>query len=158
VSCINSAWPSITGMHTEHKQKTVSKWFSNAFLTLTLLAGCQEEHLASKNWVIRCWCGYLSGEVQMICIWSSWCHCHPIISCFIKIRISLTFLVPAYPSCSRKEVVKWMFVSISHRSVSVHNDVVECVSRWKCHSWSRGRHLDGRLLPSSVPAYKERWE
>jgi len=23
--------------------------------------------------------------VQMICIWSSWCHCHPIISCFIKI-------------------------------------------------------------------------
>jgi len=23
----------------------------------------------------------------MICIWSSWCHCHPIISCFIKIQI-----------------------------------------------------------------------
>jgi len=21
------------------------------------------------------------GEMQMICIWSSWCHCHPIISC-----------------------------------------------------------------------------
>jgi len=25
------------------------------------------------------------SEVQMICIWSSWCHCHPIISCFINI-------------------------------------------------------------------------
>ena len=31
----------------------------------------------------------------MICIWSSWCHCHPVISCFIKIQIALTFLVPA---------------------------------------------------------------
>jgi len=26
------------------------------------------------------------SEVQMICIWSSWCHCHPIISCFVKIQ------------------------------------------------------------------------
>ena len=29
--------------------------------------------------VMRCWCSYLSGssEVQIVCIWSSWCHCHP---------------------------------------------------------------------------------
>ena len=33
------------------------------------------------------------NEVQMICIWSSWCRCHPIISCLIKIQIGLTFLV-----------------------------------------------------------------
>jgi len=25
------------------------------------------------------------SEVQMICIWFSWPHCHPIISCCIKI-------------------------------------------------------------------------
>ena len=25
------------------------------------------------------------GEVQMICKWCGWCHCHPIISCFTKI-------------------------------------------------------------------------
>jgi len=30
------------------------------------------------------------------CIWSSWCHCHPIISCFIKIQIGLIFSVLAY--------------------------------------------------------------
>jgi len=24
------------------------------------------------------------SAVQMICIWSSWCHYHPIIFCFIK--------------------------------------------------------------------------
>jgi len=37
------------------------------------------------------------SEVQVICISSCWCHCHPSISCFIKIQIVLTFLVPAYP-------------------------------------------------------------
>jgi len=28
-------------------------------------------------------------EVQMICIWFSWCHCHPIISCSSKIQNGL---------------------------------------------------------------------
>jgi len=31
------------------------------------------------------------SEVQMICIWSSWCHCHPIISCSNKIQNGLPF-------------------------------------------------------------------
>ena len=32
-----------------------------AFSALTLLAGWQEGYPACKNWVVRCWCGYLSG-------------------------------------------------------------------------------------------------
>jgi len=32
-----------------------------AFSALTLLVGRQEEQPACKNWVMRCWCGYLSG-------------------------------------------------------------------------------------------------
>ena len=32
-----------------------------AFSALTLLVGRQEEHPACKKWVMRCWCGYLSG-------------------------------------------------------------------------------------------------
>ena len=31
-----------------------------AYSALTLLVGRQEEHPTSKNWMIRCWCGYLS--------------------------------------------------------------------------------------------------
>ena len=31
------------------------------------------------------------SEVQMICIWSSWCHCHPLISCSSKIQNDLPF-------------------------------------------------------------------
>jgi len=34
----------------------------------------------------------------------------PIISCFIKIQIGLTFLVPAYTGCAKKEDVKWVSV------------------------------------------------
>ena len=43
---------------------------------------------------------------------SSRCHWHPIISCFIKIQNSLTFLVPAYPGCPGKEAVKWVPVCL----------------------------------------------
>jgi len=40
--------------------------------------------------VVLAWLSVWS-EVQMICIWSSWCHCHPIISCFIRIQNGLPF-------------------------------------------------------------------
>jgi len=49
------------------------------------------------------------SEVQMLCMWSSWCHCHPIISCLIKLQSGSTFLVPAYPGFSGKKAVKWVF-------------------------------------------------
>jgi len=45
--------------------------------------------------VMRCWPG---------------ARCHPIISCFIKIQIGLTFLVPAYPGCPGKDAGKWVSV------------------------------------------------
>jgi len=47
----------------------------------------------------------------------------PIISCFIKIPIHLTFLVPVYPGCPGKEAVKWVSALIlvvieDHSSIS----------------------------------------
>ena len=44
------------------------------------------------------------------CIHSSWCHCNPVISCFIKIQMGLTFLVLAYPGCPGRETVKQVSV------------------------------------------------
>jgi len=35
--------------------------FFTRLIALTLLVVCQEEHPACKNWVMRYWCGYLSG-------------------------------------------------------------------------------------------------
>jgi len=58
---------------------------ASAFSALTLLVGWQERHLACKklSGEVLVWLSVWS-EVQMICvIWSIWCHCHPIISCFI---------------------------------------------------------------------------
>jgi len=38
---------------------------------------------------------------------------HPIVSCFIKIQIGLTFMLLAYPGCHGKEAVKWVSVCLS---------------------------------------------
>jgi len=81
---------------------------------LTLLAGRQEEHLACKKLSdeVLAWLS-VRNEVQMICIWSSWCHCHLITSCFIKIQIGLAIWAPAYPCYPGKEAVKRMSVCLS---------------------------------------------
>jgi len=36
----------------------------------------------------------------------------PVISCFVKIQISLTFLVQAYPGCLLEEAIKWVSVCL----------------------------------------------
>jgi len=32
---------------------------------------------------------YVVSRMKMVCMWSSWCHCHPIISCCVKIQSDL---------------------------------------------------------------------
>ena len=68
-------------------------WVS--FSALMLLVGWQEGYLACKK---------LSGGMLVwlsvwskvrTCIWPSWRHCHSLVSCFSKIQIGSTFLVPA---------------------------------------------------------------
>jgi len=85
--------------------------FNKAISALILLVGHQERHPACKKLSdeVLVWLSVWS-KVQMICFWSSWCHCHPIISCFIKIQTGLTSLALAYSSCPRKKDDKWVFV------------------------------------------------
>jgi len=52
------------------------------------------------------------SEVKMTCIRSSWCHCHPIISCFINIHIGLTFLVPVYHAVLEKRLLNRCLLSL----------------------------------------------
>jgi len=88
-----------------------------AFSALTLSVGHHEEHLACKKLSdkVLAWLSVWI-EMQMICIWSSWCHCHPVINCFIKIRICLTFLVLAYPGFPGKEAIKQASACLSSKS------------------------------------------
>jgi len=100
-----------------------------SFSALTPLVGYREEHPAWKKLsdAVLVWLSVCS-EVQIICIWSSWCHCHTIISCFIKVQIGLIFLVPAYRGFPGKEAVKWVFVCFLPHS---------CYFRFGCVPWKR---------------------
>jgi len=72
----------------------------------------------------------------MICIWSSWCHCHPVMSCFIKIQIGFTFLVPAYQGCPGKEAVKWLSVCLSVCHIPRwYRDLESLTVRYMDNSW-----------------------
>ena len=82
----------------------------HAFGALTLLVGRQEEHPACKKLrdEVLVWLSVWS-EVQIVCIWSSSCHCNPQTPSSLasfKSRLGFTFLVPAYPGCPGKEAVK----------------------------------------------------
>ena len=78
---------------------------------LTLLVGLQEGHPACKKLSsgVLAWLSVWS-EVQT-CIWPSWCHCHSL-SCFTKIQIGVTFLVPAHPGSPGKRAVKRVCVCV----------------------------------------------
>jgi len=131
-----------------------------AFSALKLLLWHQEEHLACKklNDDVLAWLSAWN-KVQMICIWSTWCRCHPIIFCFIKIQIHLTVMVPAYPGCPGKEAVKQM-------SVCLYMPVTSCMcacivagqwSRW----WWGQRQLWHRLSAANNETYQRdgvRWD
>jgi len=63
-----------------------------ALKAVTLLVGWQEGHPACrKNWVVRYWLAWSGARCKWFCIWSSWCHCHPIISCSSKIQNDIPF-------------------------------------------------------------------
>ena len=69
---------------------------------LTLLVGGQEGHPACNNRVVRCWHGYLSGSRCRLDV----AQLMPLpltVSCFSKIQIGFTFLVPAHLGSPGKE-------------------------------------------------------
>ena len=81
-----------------------------AFSALMLLVGWQEGHPACKKlsgWVLV-WLSVWS-EVQT-CIWSSWCHCHPLSLASVKSRLVLPFWYQLTRVVPDKRTVKWMCV------------------------------------------------
>jgi len=84
-------------------------WF--AFSAVTLLVGRQDEHPTCKNWVMRCWCGYLSGPRCKLFAYGpadADAIPKPHHLLLIQIQTGFTFLVPAYPGCPGEEAIKWV--------------------------------------------------
>jgi len=74
--------------HNLYKQchMTELTFFILAYSALTLLVGRHDEHPASKNWVMRCWCGYLSGARCRLFAYgptNATASANPVISCLI---------------------------------------------------------------------------
>ena len=85
---------------------------NHAFSALTLLAGRQEGHLASKKLSGGRW-----GAGVVICLKrGAYLHMAQLmplpltVSCFSKIPIGFTFLVPAYSGSHGRRAIKWVYV------------------------------------------------
>jgi len=120
--------------------------FEIYFSALMLLVGRQKEHRVCKKLSdeVLAWLSVWS-EVQMVCVWSSWCHYHPVISCFIRIHNGFTFLVLAYPSCPGKEAVKWVSVLLLFFRAGVQPtlDPYAEVFLWQAHCTNPGGEESG---------------
>ena len=121
-----------------------------AISALTLLVECQEEHpvCVKLSDEVLAWLSVWS-QVQMICIWSSWCHCLPIVSCFIKIQIGSTFLVPVkWVSCRLVEDTGIKQVSYGMWLI----DDIQCVCMWQTDAAGRLRVRQHGRLQHNCPA------
>ena len=108
-------------------------WNILAFSALMLLVGRQEGRPACKK---------LSGGVLMwlsvwskvqTCIWPSWCHCHSLtVSCFSKIQIGFTFLVPAHPGSPGQRAVKRVCVCHININETALRHCIQCSWKLKC--------------------------
>ena len=94
----------------------LSKWMILSLNLVLAYLGCPAVTYFHFNghWVVTCWHGYLSGVRYRLA-------CGPAdatVSCFSKIQIGFTFLVPADLGSSRKRAVKRVFVFFSWAWIS----------------------------------------
>ena len=79
----------------------------SAFSALTLLLGRQEGHPDCKKLrVVGCWRGYLSGARCRLAYMAQLMPLPLTVSCFSKIQIGFTFLVPAHLGSPGQRAVK----------------------------------------------------
>jgi len=101
--------------------KRLWSYHQKAFGALTMLFGHQEDQSAPKKLsdevlvLLSVW-----SEVEIIYIRSSWCHCHPIISCFIKIQNGLNFCANLTRLSWKKRLLNRSFVFLQHQKAGVH--------------------------------------
>jgi len=102
------------------------------YSALTLLVGWQERHPACKNWVVGCWHGYLSGAKCRL----AYGQLMPLpltVSCFSKILIDFTFVVPSHLGSPGQRAVKRVYVCMC---VCLYIKTLYrccCAQKWQSH-------------------------
>jgi len=97
------------------------------FVTVGWVAG-------RASWLVGCWHGYLSG-------WGADLHMTQLIplsltvSCFSKIQIGFTFLVPAYPGSPGQDPESHKMAKATHFKFSMH------IQKLSGHSYISLRHI-----------------
>ena len=101
----------------------LSAWLNYAILAVNLPRTKTENGLSTADWYdhnldktlrsdeVPVWLSVWS-EVQTICIWFGWCHCHPVISCFGKIQNGLSFWYRPTQVVLGKKAVKRLCVCV----------------------------------------------
>ena len=114
-------------------------WFVVPSVLWRCWLGGRKGMLPVKNWVVRCWHGYLSGARCRL----AYAQLMPLrltVSCFSKIQIGFTFLVPAHPGSPGKRAVKWVcvvwFVSVClSGSISLELHIQSWPNFGACYLW-----------------------
>jgi len=69
-----TVWKCVASLRQYYKLLSTRTWDCSVLPSVLWVVDHQEEHPACKNWVLGCWCGYLS---EARCRLSSWFHYIP---------------------------------------------------------------------------------
>jgi len=97
-----------------------------------------------KNWAVGCWRGCLSGVRCWLAYMSQLMPLPLAVSCFSKIQIGFTFLVPAHPGSLGKRAVKRVCVCVG----------VISSSYWRYYSSKLMKLLSGVCFNYSIWLFK----
>ena len=120
-----------------------------AFSALTLLVGRQEGHQACKKWVVGCWRGYLSGARCRLAYGQLMPQ--PLtVSCFSKVQIGFTFLVPAHLGSPGQRAIKRMCVCLIYDAkdtwgTKLRNTVMQYKTKWSTSCVSMCERLKSNI-------------
>ena len=110
----------------------ISRWFINTFINTlpSVLWHCwlggRKGIRPVKNWVVGFWHGYLSGARCRLAHGPA----DATVSCFSKIQIGFTFLVPAHLGSPGQRAVKRVCVCMLSIHVSLHCVIALSTVRW----------------------------
>lgn len=103
------------GICCSHEYRYVCPSVTSRYCTKTTKRGITQTTPYDSPGLLVFWRQRSWGEVQIICVWSTWCHWHRIISCSIKNQKCLPFWCWLTEVVREKRPLNW-FSTTSHNT------------------------------------------